>query len=121
MRTERCETCRFWKPNSLNATTGKTDGGYGFCRRYPPQVFQLWDLQSLLINIATRRVSSDSDRDKMSGVLWNEVTSGDPLRGEFPSSSWDDWCGEWQPTPSQATHSPAAGHRTGERTERTEG
>lgn len=36
-RSERCETCRFWKLNeNQNEKSRTNDGANGMCRRYPP-------------------------------------------------------------------------------------
>ncbi len=124
MRAERCETCRFWavidedEPSmvplcsatkemlrsvfggsdeeKLVPNTEKTGG----CHRYPP--------------------TKPSEADEPEKYDYENEADLDE-RNRFPITCVSDWCGEWQPTPSQATHSPAAGHRTGERTERTEG
>jgi hypothetical protein len=79
MRTERCETCRWWE-NNENKWTPR-------CHRYPRQLNPV--RVSELVVSASGRI--DAERAAAALQCW-----------EFPHAAPDDFCGEWQPTPPAA-------------------
>lgn len=66
-----CGTCRFWESN------GK-EGGLGFCHRYPPQ--------NCAAFFEVRGIDVGDDGESLVH----------PSESAFPSSSEDEWCGEYQ-------------------------
>jgi hypothetical protein len=72
-KTERCETCRFWR--------GVNDSGNGECRRKPPAI--LADLLGPDATIAARGDCADT------GSLFEYAS-------RFPVTFQLDWCGEFE-------------------------
>lgn len=89
---EKCETCFFWKPNSV------TDGGYGFCRRFPPAVDWGWELKKFAAKLITADLR---DRQQAANDISNANNSADsfPQFTVRPVTEFDEWCGEYQPKP----------------------
>lgn len=95
---EKCETCRFWEPNSVNTDPGDTDGGYGFCRRLPPAVDWGWELKKFAAKLITADLR---DRQQAANDISNANNSADsfPQFTVRPVTEFDEWCGEYQPKP----------------------
>ncbi len=69
---ERCENCRFWRREDVWNDLDKSGVAVGSCRR----------------GLRSRQVEPDDDE---SSIVY------DP----WPTHTFDDWCGEWQPVPKK--------------------
>lgn len=75
---EECKTCRFWMAQDIDTTIGPEEEGLnvGICRRYPPSPGPF-----VLEMIHQGRGREVEDLDAY----------------QYPRTSKDDWCGEYQP------------------------
>lgn len=88
-RGERCETCRFWRPNHINSSGPcETDGGYGDCRRYPPAACVPDGIKLILETYL--RSTPDKCADDVGNCDLTESLAINPI------VEGSDWCGEWQ-------------------------
>lgn len=72
MKNENCKNCKFW-------ISYKGTGFDGYCRRYAPQV-----IASVSGGGAATVIGISTDAK----TVW-------------PETSYDDWCGEYQPEPEK--------------------
>lgn len=84
MRKHTCETCRFW-----NQGTDEDDPNYGDCRRHPP---------TINTRLATLYSLQELDFFKNEPETEFDTPHWLAIRGVFPLTLSDDWCGEYQPT-----------------------
>lgn len=93
MSEQKCATCRFFKPHKE-----PHDEPQGNCRRYPP-----------VLDVVFLRYQVEAIVSRMPAVEQDDARCDESHQQAIESYSWvlpvvedEDWCGEYQPTLSEA-------------------